>query len=189
MDATSLPAPAPAPAPLWFPTGPVGNPIVDSASLALRTLVAGNTNVYREQLLPVAQAVSAVSGLPADQLVTVWLRTDGVRMRVLLGGLTQVGVPYHYLGETPGRSFDCSGFVSWAWSTVGLALPHQSHSIINDIRGSSLDAVSPADVLYYPGHVMLALGLGGAYVHAPQTGSTVEIRVATRHRLRVGSPT
>ncbi len=188
LDAQALPAPPVAPAPLVFPTGPAGNPIVDSASLALRSLLASRPNTYREQLLDVAEAVSAVSGLPADQLATVWLRTDGVRMRVLLGGLTQVGVPYHYLGETPGRSFDCSGFVSWAWSTVGLALPHQSRSIINGVRAVTLETVQPGDVLYYPGHVMLALGLDGAYVHARQRGSTVEIRVTTRHRVRVGSP-
>jgi cell wall-associated NlpC family hydrolase len=175
--------------PVPFPTGPTNNPIVASSAQALASLNAQDFNSYRERLLDVAAAVGQRTGLSADDLATVWLRTDGRRMRVVLSGLTQVGVPYRFNTSTPGRSFDCSGFVAWAWDSVGRGLPHQSRSIINSVNGSSVDRVQPGDVIYYPGHIMMALGLGTAMVHAPQTGRTVEVRASTSHRrMRVGSP-
>jgi cell wall-associated NlpC family hydrolase len=175
--------------PVAFPTGPGDNPIVASSAQALSSLNARDYNGYRERLLDVASAVGHRTGLSADDLATVWLRTDGVRMRVLLSGLTQVGVPYRFNASSPGHAFDCSGFVAWAWDSVGRGLPHQSRSIINSVNGSSVDRVQPGDVIYYPGHIMMALGLGTAMVHAPQTGRTVEVRASTSHRrMRVGSP-
>jgi len=175
--------------PVQFPTGPADNPIVATSASALAALNARDFTTYRDRILDVAAAVGQRTGLSADDLATVWLRSDGVRMRVLLSGLTQVGVPYHFNTSSPGHAFDCSGFVAWAWDSVGRGLPHQSRSIINGVNGSSVDRVQPGDVFYYPGHIMMALGLGTAMVHAPQTGRTVEVRASTSHRrMRVGSP-
>ena len=56
---------------------------------------------------------------------------------------------------------------------------------------TSLDAVQPADILYWPGHVMLALGVDGAMIHAPYRGAVIEVRMLSEHqrrRLRVGDP-
>ena len=97
-------------------------------------------------------------------------------MVALLSALTQVGVPYRRLGDTPGRAFDCSGLTSWAWSQSGVALPHQSGRQIRGVPDRPRGRVKPGDLLYYPGHVMMALGLGGAIVHAPNTGNVVESR-------------
>ena len=87
--------------------------------------------------------------------------------------------------------FDCSGLTSWAWSQSGVGLPHQSGGQIRTVRQVDLSAVQPGDLLYYPGHVMLALGIGGAIVHAPNTGNVVEVRMLSEHqqrRLRAGDP-
>ena len=37
--------------------------------------------------------------------------------------LTQLGVPYHWGGTTPGVSLDCSGLTQWAYHEAGLDLP------------------------------------------------------------------
>ena len=50
-----------------------------------------------------------------------------------------------------------------------------------------LAAVEPGDLVQYPGHVMMSLGLGTAIVHAPQTGKTVEVKAWSKAR-RAGSP-
>jgi len=78
-----------------------------------------------------------------------------------------------------------------AWSQSGVGLPHQSGGQIRTVSQVDLSAVQPGDLLYYPGHVMLALGIGGAIVHAPNTGNVVEVRMLSEHqqrRLRAGDP-
>jgi cell wall-associated NlpC family hydrolase len=125
------------------------------------------------------------------QLDAVWGAAAPARMTAVLSALTQLGVPYHRLGATPGKSFDCSGLTSWSWAQSGVGLPHQSGRQIRGVARSSIDQVQPGDLLYYPGHVMLALGVGGAMVHAPNTGNVVEVRMLSerqRRRLRVGDP-
>jgi cell wall-associated NlpC family hydrolase len=112
-------------------------------------------------------------------------------MTAVVSALTQLGVPYHRRSATPGQGFDCSGLTSWAWSQSGLGLPHQSGRQIRGVSRVGIDQVQPGDLLYYPGHVMLALGIGGAMVHAPNTGNVVEVRMLSEHqqrRLRVGDP-
>jgi len=52
---------------------------------------------------------------------------------VLQAGLTEIGVPYVFGQangpEDPGKDeFDCSGFTEWAWSTVGVSLPHNAEA-------------------------------------------------------------
>ena len=45
------------------------------------------------------------------------------------------------------------------------------------------------DLVYYPGHVMMYLGVPDTIVHAPYTGRNVEVDFAPKHRnLRYGNP-
>ena len=117
---------------------------------------------------------------------------DPRRMTALLSGLTQLGVPYHSTRRHAGQG-------------VRLLRPHQL-GLVAERRGPAPPvrradpqrqpgraraAVQPGDLLYYPGHVMLALGIGGAIVHAPHTGNVVEVRMLSEHqqrRLRAGDP-
>ena len=153
---------------------------------ALRQGDRASLAILRQRL---AALVAPVAGVDARQLTTVWSRTDPVRMTALLSGLTQLGVPYRRLGNTPGQGFDCSGFTSWAWSQAGVSLPHQSGSQIRGAASIGLEQVQPGDLLYYPGHVMMALGIGAAMVHSPNSGNVVEVKtMAGHHRLRAGNP-
>ena len=48
------------------------------------------------------------------------------------------------------------------------------------------------DLIHYPGHIMMYLGVDDAIVHSVQTGRTVEVdTLSQRHRDRVrwGDPT
>jgi hypothetical protein len=145
-------------------------------------------SVLRQRL---AALVAPAAGLDPRQLDDVWKVADPRRMVTVLSALTQLGVPYHSRGDTPGRAFDCSGLTSWAWAQGGVGLAHQSGRQIRSVRLVDLSVVQPGDLLYYPGHVMLALGVGGAIVHAPNTGNVVEVRMLSEHqqrRLRAGDP-
>jgi cell wall-associated NlpC family hydrolase len=110
-------------------------------------------------------------------------------MTAVLSALTQLGVGYRYASSEPGVAFDCSGLTSWAWSQAGIDIPHQSRSQINVAKRLDIDEARPGDLLYYPGHVMLALGLGDAVVHAVKPGTPVEVKSQRRRggRLLAGS--
>jgi peptidoglycan DL-endopeptidase CwlO len=90
--------------------------------------------------------------------------------------LQAVGTPYRWGGESPAYGFDCSGLVRWAYSQVGLDLPHSSYALYGEGRRVSESKMEPGDILFFEGlgHVGLYLGRG-RMVHAPQTGRNVEI--------------
>ena len=90
--------------------------------------------------------------------------------------LGEVGVPYHWGGESPSTGFDCSGLVRWAYGQVGIDLPHSSYALYGEGRRVSGSNLAPGDILFFEGlgHVGLYLGRG-RMVHAPQTGRDVEV--------------
>lgn len=166
------------------------NAIASTASEALWSLWYGGSEFNQRlgRLVPLVAEAAEVS--PAE-LSRAWSAASRERMIVLLSALTQVGVPYRKFQSIPGRAFDCSGLTSWAWSQVGVSLPRQSRRQIRMVRRSSKAEVKPGDLLYYPGHVMLALGVGQAMVHAPNRGALVRVSPAIAKRvqwMRVGSP-
>jgi cell wall-associated NlpC family hydrolase len=89
---------------------------------------------------------------------------------------SQIGVPYVFGGASPGRGFDCSGLVMWAYAQVGISLPHYSGAQYDDTTHIPLSAIAPGDLLFYgPGgsqHVAMYIG-GGMMVEAPESGQSV----------------
>jgi cell wall-associated NlpC family hydrolase len=135
----------------------------------------------------VAALAAPRGGVDAVALNSVWARTEERRMVAVLAALSQVGVPYRRNRSEPGVGFDCSGLTAFAWGAAGVTLARNSSSQINAAASRPLAEVQPGDLVQYPGHVMLALGLGDAMVHAPYTGRTVEVKPWSRAR-RAGSP-
>jgi murein DD-endopeptidase len=106
--------------------------------------------------------------------------------RVVKIALREVGVPYHWGGESP-AGFDCSGLVRWSYLHIGIDLPHSSYALFSHGRSVSRRHMRPGDVLFFSGlgHVGLYVGRG-RMVHAPYTGRDVEaVRLADwyGHRL------
>ncbi len=97
--------------------------------------------------------------------------------RVIRAALSQVGVPYVYASARPGHGFDCSGLVMWAYSRVGVGLPHNSTDIYRALPHVSRRELRPGDILYFrepEDHVAIYLG-DGLMVHAPGWGRHVEV--------------
>ena len=78
----------------------------------------------------------------------------------------------------PLAGFDCSGLVAWAWSRVGVLLPHSTREIRALLETGDLEVIAdddwaPADLLFFDlrprGHVALYSG-GGMVVHAHKEG-------------------
>ena len=91
---------------------------------------------------------------------------------------SQIGVPYVWGGESPGRGFDCSGLTQWAWRQAGVSLPRTAAAQYGAIAHVPLSDLQPGDLLFWGfggiSHVGMYVG-GGEIVNAPQTGALVRI--------------
>jgi len=105
---------------------------------------------------------------------------------VLDAAQSQLGVPYHWGASSPGSGFDCSGLVLYAYSKIGVSLPHSSRAQRAMTQRISADALQPGDLVFYGNpvhHVGIYIG-SGQIVHAPHTGDVVKVS----SMYSVGSP-
>jgi len=82
--------------------------------------------------------------------------------------LSQKGLPYIWGGTFPGRGFDCSGLVQWAWGQAGFNIPRTTQTQWPALHHVALSALQPGDLLYYYNldgdhqvdHVVMYIGSG-----------------------------
>jgi cell wall-associated NlpC family hydrolase len=171
--------------------------IADQATQALLTLrrfsetgdaaLLANFDQTRDLL---AIAVAGRLGLDAAQLQRAWRSADLEHQTALVAALSQLGVSYRRNTSNPGVSFDCSGLTTWAWAQAGRELTRQSTAQIRAAAPRDASTAQAGDLLQYPGHVMLWLGVDLAVVHAIQPGKPVAVdTIKPRRNLRWGDPT
>lgn len=159
-----------------------------SAGAALATI---GTDSFAVRLENAAYAVAASIGIAPGTLHRAWLAADNPHQIALLSALTQVGVPYQRNSSKPGVAFDCSGLTSFAWSQAGVAIAHQSSSQIRAASPRDLLTAQAGDLVYYPGHVMMWLGVDNVIVHAVGHGRYVEVDTISSRRVsraKFGNP-
>lgn len=131
-------------------------------------------------------------GYGESDMVTAWETTPVDHQRAVLAAMTQVGVPYRTNTSQPGVGFDCSGLTTYAWSIVGVELTRQSSAQIREALPLDRSTAKAGDLVQYPGHVMMYLGVGDAVIHSVQRGRTVELDTISERRtnsVRFGDPT
>jgi cell wall-associated NlpC family hydrolase len=144
---------------------------------------------YRTQT---AQFAATELGYPQQQMVTAWASAPIGHQLAVLAAMTQVGVPYRRNSSKEGVGFDCSGITTFAWARAGVALVPQSSSQIRNAHPLQRIEAKAGDLVQYPGHVMMYLGVGDAVIHSVQTGRTVELDTISPRRVdsvRFGDPT
>ena len=106
---------------------------------------------------------------------------------VIAAAESQLGVAYRWGAESPGRGFDCSGLLQWAYGQAGVALPRTTYvqaTVGVEVSRPWSSTVEPGDLLLMPGidngittplgHIAMAIG-GGLMIQAPYTGTVVQI--------------
>ena len=164
--------------------------VASSAQVALEGIERGDDvqiNLGRHLL---AEAVSEQSGAAPEQLETAWLESGLPREVVVYTALAQVGVMYRANGEAPGEGFDCSGLTKYAWSAAGLTLDHNDATQVANalsVGGAAASAL-PGDLVQWPGHVMLYLGVDDVVVHAFNSGQPVAVAHVGSHSVVYADP-
>lgn len=97
------------------------------------------------------------------------LESAGGGNAIVAAAESQLGVPYVWGGETPGKALDCSGLVQYCYAQAGISLPHYSEDQAAGGKRIPLSEARPGDILWRPGHVAIYTG-GDGYIHEPQTG-------------------
>jgi cell wall-associated NlpC family hydrolase len=87
-----------------------------------------------------------------------------------------LGIPYQWGGASPSTGFDCSGFVMYVYSQVGVSLPHNAAAQYGYGVAVSADQLQPGDLVFFNGlgHNGIYIG-GGQFIHSPHTGDVVKI--------------
>lgn len=92
----------------------------------------------------------------------------------------QVGVSYHFGGESPVEGFDCSGLVYYSYQQIHVNLPRTTLAQLKYSVPVSRKELRPGDLVFFRihrsriSHVGIYLG-NNRFIHAPSTGKSVTI--------------
>ena len=137
----------------------------------------------------IATALAGRLGVDPSRMIVAWQAADLRHQMALMAAFTQLGVPYHSMMSKANEGFDCSGLTTYAWGVAGATLTRQSGAQIRAAATRTQASAMAGDLVYYPGHVMLWLGVDQTMVHSPYTGRNVEVdTVAKRRSVRYGNP-
>jgi cell wall-associated NlpC family hydrolase len=121
-------------------------------------------------------------GLDASRLAAAWGSAHPSKQVAVLGALTQLGVPYRSMMSKEGVGFDCSGLTTYAWDRAGVGLTRSSGDQVREAARVDRSDADAGDFVYYPGHIMMYLGIDHAVVHSPNSGNHVEITFVSDRR-------
>lgn len=107
---------------------------------------------------------------------------DGWRKGIVETAQQYEGVPYVWGGTSP-SGFDCSGFIQYVYSQMGINLPRISYQQANAGKRIGLGGLRPGDLVAWDNssrnngadHIAIYIG-NGQIIEAPRPGLSVRVR-------------
>jgi cell wall-associated NlpC family hydrolase len=100
--------------------------------------------------------------------------------KIVESAYSQIGARYRSGGNAPGKGFDCSGLIQWAYQQQGIALPRLTTDQAQAGRlVAPKEGLQPADILVFktrqaPRGLHTGLYTGaGQFIHSPRKGERV----------------
>jgi cell wall-associated NlpC family hydrolase len=108
---------------------------------------------------------------------------SSVGAAVVNAAMSRLGDPYVWGAAGP-TTFDCSGLVVWSFAQVHISLPHYSYSQMAMGSPVSYSDLQPGDLVFFYGgsHVGIYIG-NGQFIHAPHTGTVVQVTSLSSYSL------
>ena len=109
---------------------------------------------------------------------------SSVGAAVVNAAMSRLGAPYVWGAAGP-TAFDCSGLVVWSFAQAGRpGMPHYSYSLMSGGSPVSAGDLQPGDLVFFYGgsHVGIYIG-GGQFIHAPHTGTVVQVTSLSSYSL------
>lgn len=120
------------------------------------------------------------------------LMTSGTSSRQAIAAThaaeSQIGVPYQWGAEKPGKGFDCGGLTQWAYKQAGIQLPRSVEDQWKFLQSRAVDlkSLQEGDLVFgvspgqggtsnTPTHVGIMVH-GGKVLEAPYTGGQIGMR-------------
>ena len=143
--------------------------------------LSGN-NTTSSSLKDKVQGLSSNKGSSLEDLNLP--HDDSLASKVVDSALSRIGIPYVWGGESMAEGgYDCSGLMQYAYGEHGISLSRTTYTQVNEGTAvGSLSEAKPGDLIFYggtpPTHVAMYIG-DGQVVHAPFTGSYIQVASAT----------
>lgn len=131
----------------------------------------------------VAAGAAAQLGIDPQRMQSAWMSADRIHQLAVLSAFTQLGVPYGHFDRRPGIGFDCSGITSWAWQQAGFEIPRGAKWQIAAAGEVTPETAQAGDLIFYPTHVMMYLGVDLAILHSPNRKSTVHLSNVWKRKI------
>jgi len=77
------------------------------------------------------------------------IKSNSLRQEIVKTALKLDGVRYRYGGKTPGKGFDCSGFVQYVFDQNGMKLPRTSKAQSKVGKKVKLGNVKVGDLIFF----------------------------------------
>lgn len=139
--------------------------------------------VAARQIDEIASLIAHLLDADAAQLRTVWAEASVQRKIAVFSALSQVGVPYRLNADAPFIALDCSSLTKYAWAQAGVEIDRGSAQQYARGNRVSRDDVQVGDLVWYPGHIMMSLGVPELIVHARSGERAVEVHRIDSTRL------
>lgn len=130
---------------------------------------------YQRALAAVVSIVAARTFVSRSEMLAAWQTTSSRHQKAILVGMTTLGTGYLFGSDNPKKGLDCSGLVAYAWAKSGVKLPMKSDRQIDHSREVSRKAARAGDIVGYPGHTMIYLGVGDIVLHSARPNLGVRV--------------